>query len=194
MFSKTLINLIDYAIFPAVLIVASKIIGIVFLARYFDADYYVEGTKLVFSNSESFVSINSYSSLFMFAAVVGGLLWVVIKARVFHDTHITPVLSTHIANLELDELVHDTKTIYSQTFIWLSYAWLTTILLGVQSYITLSYLWVFISALLVSVIATTLIILDIEREINMGKKVLKKEDFTPENIVTLREIRKEIFG
>jgi hypothetical protein len=194
MFSKTLINLIDYAIFPAFLIVTAKILGVVFLSRYFDAQYYVDGVKLVFTNSESFISINSYSSLFMFAAVLGGLIWVVIKAHVFHDTHVTPVLSTHIANLELDELVHSTKTIYSQSFIWLSYAWLTTILFGVQSFFGLSYWWIFFVSFGASIVSTALIVVDIERELKKDQETIKGENFKPESVVTLREVRKEIFG
>lgn len=194
MFSKTLINLIDYAIFPAFLIVTAKILGVVFLTRYFNAEYYVDGVKLVFTNVESFVAINSYSSLFMFAAVMGGLIWVLIKAHVFHDTHVTPVLSTHIANLELDELVHSTKTIYSQSFIWLSYAWLTTILFGVQSFFGLSFWWIFGVSLFASVVSTALIVTDIERELKRDQDMVKSQDFTPESIVTLREVRKEIFG
>jgi hypothetical protein len=194
MFSKTLINLIDFAIFPAILIVASKILSIVFLTRYFNAEYSVEGLKLVFNNAENFIAINSYSSLFMYAAVLGGLIWVLIKAHVFHDTHVTPTLSSQLVNMNMEELVDSTKTIYSQAFVWLSYSWLTTVVYGVQSYFGLSYWWVFIVSLVASVIATAMVVVDMEKEIqhDMAQEL---EMANPKlSVLTLKDVRKQING
>ncbi len=193
MFSKTLIKLIDYAIFPAVMIVAAKIIGIIFLAKYFQASYVVDGLRASFENYENYIAINSYSSYFMLTAVLGGLVWVVVKAHVFHDTHVTPALSAKLFNSNLDSLIHDTETIFSQSFIWLSYSWLLTIMFGVQSYYSLSYWSVFWVSLAASVLATVLLVMDIEREITSDAKELEKKGDSVK-VVTMEQLKKEILS
>lgn len=191
MFAKTLIKLIDYAVFPAVLIVAAKIIGIVFIARYFGADYQVEGLGLSFFNSQEFLAVNSYSSLLMFAAVVGGLIWVVVKAHIFHDTHLKPSLSAHLHNLDLTELVNTNQTIFSQSFIWLSYAWLTTAVFGVQAYFGLSLWSIFWIGLVVSVIATVLLVVDLEREILEDESEVSSGS-SKTTVLTLKELNSDL--
>lgn len=170
MYAKTLVKLIDYAIFPAVLIAFSKIGSAVLFSNYFDFSYTTDGVRVVFESLEAFVAINSYSSLVMFFSVIAGLGWVILKAHAFHDTHISPAFSARLFNMNLEELIHTTETIYSQAFIWLSFAWLTTIILGVYSYFGLCYLWVFFLSLASSIIATALLIIDIEREIKSDKE------------------------
>lgn len=191
MFSKTLLNLIDTAIFPAVLIVAAKIISIVFLAKYFQVSYIVDGVKLVFSTYADFISINSYSSLFMYVAIIGGLMWIVIKAHVFHSTHITPTLSAKLVSANLEELIHSNQTIYTQAFIWLSYAWLATLLFAIQAYYQLSYGWVFVASLAVTVVATTLLVVDVERELHEEREELG-DAYTHTRLKSLRDVKKEL--
>ena len=191
MFSKTLIKLIDQAIFPAVLIISAKIIGVVFFIKYFDASFSSSGTQLIFSNLNDFIAVNSYSSLFMFIAVLSGLVWVVVKAHVFHDTHIKPSLSARMFELSMDDLIHTNEVIFSQAFIWLSYAWMTTIMFGIHAYFELSYWWVFFVALGVSIIATAALAIDVEREIISDKKNIEPED--GKEVLSFKQIREEFF-
>jgi len=173
MLSKTLIKLIDYAVFPAVIVVTSKVLGSIILLNKFNVGYEANGLSIVFKNVEGFVAVNSYSSLIMFLAVLAGLMWVVLKAHVFHDTHIAPILSATLVELELDELINDTKTIYSQAFIWLTYAWLTTAIVGIQVYFGMTYAWVFYFSLTFSVLATALLAYDVERELVQDEEELE---------------------
>ena len=191
MFAKTLIKLIDYAIFPAVLIVAARIIGIVFLTHYFQADYTVDGLRVAFGNFENFIAINSYSSYFMLAAVLGGLSWVVFKAHVFHDTHVTPALSAKLYNANLESLIHNTETIFSQAFIWLSYSWLLTIMFGVQAFYSTSYWSVFWISLVASVFATVPLVVDMEREMVSDARNSKDDSV---RVVTMDSLKKEMLS
>ena len=172
MYAKTLLKLIDYAIFPAVLIAFAKVGSAVFFAQYFDFTYQTDGFRIVFDNAQAFISINSYSSLVMFFAVLAGLGWVIVKAHIFHDTHITPSFSAKLFSMNLNELIHTTETIYSQAFIWLSFAWLTTLVFGVHSYFGLSYWWVFFVSFFIAVLSTALLVLDIEKEIKSDKELI----------------------
>ena len=191
MFAKTLIKLIDYAIFPAVLIMAAKVLGVVFFAKYFDASYSVTGTQISFTNFENFAAVNSYSSLFMFGAVIAGLVWVVVKAHVFHETHIAPSLSSKMYEMNIQDLIHTTEMIFSQAFIWLSFAWLTTIVFGIHAYFDMTYWWVFYIALGVSVVATAAVATDVEREVASDKRATE-EAMVQRKIVKFQELASEL--
>ena len=190
MYAKTLVKLIDYAIFPAVLIAFAKIGSAIFFSRYFDFAYKSDGVRIVFESAEAFIAVNSYSSLVMFFSVLAGLGWVIVKAHLFHDTHISPSFSAKLFSMNLQDLIHTTETIYSQAFIWLSFAWLTTIVFGVYSYFGLSYIWIFFVSLAFSIIATALLIIDIEREIKSDKEMFDIP-FEPTNRVV--KFSEEIF-
>ncbi len=190
MYAKTLVKLIDYAIFPAVLIAFAKIGSAILFSRYFDFSYKSDGVRIVFESAEAFIAVNSYSSLVMFFSVLAGLGWVIVKAHLFHDTHISPSFSAKLFSMNLQELIHTTETIYSQAFIWLSFAWLTTIVFGVYSYFGLSYVWIFFVSLAFSIIATTLLIIDIEKEIKSDKEMFDIP-FEPTNRVV--KFSEEIF-
>lgn len=194
MFAKTLIKLIDYAIFPAFLLVAAKILGVVFLAKYFGVNYSLDGIRMVFNNSVEFAAVNSYSSLVMFIAIIAGLVWVIVKAHIFHDTHITPAFSAKLFSMNMDDLIHTTETIFSQAFIWLSYAWLATFIFGIHSYFGLSYWWLFWGALIVSVVSTGFLAMDIEREINADRKEIDDNGSSSSRLVRFEELAEEILA
>lgn len=191
MFAKTLIKLIDYAIFPAFLIVAAKIIGIVFLTNYFGINYSIDGMRMSFDNSVEFVAVNSYSSLILFLTVISGLVWVTVKAHIFHDTHISPAFSAKLFSMNMEDLIHTTETIFAQAFIWLSYAWIATIIFGIHSYYGFAYWWVFWMALTVTVFATGALALDIDREIDTDKRVVE-DNPSSSRIMKFEELAEEI--
>lgn len=198
MFSKTLIKLIDASIFPAVFLVASKILAIAFISKYFDTSYQIEGMKLVFNNAEDFITINSYSSLIMFFAVFAGLIWVVIKAHVFHDTHVKPTVSAQLLDMNLLHLVHKSDVIYSEAFVWLSYAWLTTLMIGVYSLFGLGYWWVFGISLVITILTTSAMAVDFERELKVEKRNENSNgndfeiSFSPKKLIRFSDLSKEV--
>jgi len=143
MLAKTLVKLVDEAILPAVALVAAA----------------------------DFLKANSYSALVMFGIMLLFTLWVLFKSHVLHDSHITPFTSVKLISFNLSSLIQSSFEIYSQATVWLSYCWLTTVLLGILTFSGLIYPWVFYLALGLSLITSVIMILDIEREI-----VIKKED------------------
>lgn len=167
MFSKTLINLIDYSIFPAVLIVAAKIIGIVFFINYFGVEYKVDAMRLVLTKGD-YYSVSTYSSIFAFAAILSGLIWVTIKAHLFHETHISPSFSAKLYSMNLQNMVHSSEVVYTQSFIWLSYSWLAACMFFVHASFGISAWWVFYVAITICAITTVFLVVDIEKESNNG--------------------------
>lgn len=191
MFAKTLIKLIDFAIFPAFLIIAAKIISAVFLVNYFGITFSVNGMRIVLENTVEFIAVNSYSSLVMFFTIIAGLIWVTVKAHMFHDTHVSPAFSAKLFSMNMEDLIHTTETIYAQAFIWLSYAWISTIIFAIHSYYNLSYAWIFWLALAVTVFATGALALDIERELATDKRVAEDNLQTPK-LIKFEELAEEM--
>ncbi|OGC51687.1 hypothetical protein A2982_03380 [candidate division WWE3 bacterium RIFCSPLOWO2_01_FULL_39_13] len=192
MYSKTLVKLIDYAIFPAVLLVFVKITAIVFLANYMGASYNVEGFRLIFTTPAEYIEINTYSSLFMYIAVVAGLIWVVVKAHIFHDTHISPRLSARLLEMDMSELIEATEIIFSQAFVWLSYAWITTIIFGFQAYFGLSSYLLFWGAFTVTILSSAMLLIDLEKEIITDRKSFEPDSPRKPKVIKFEEIKEEI--
>ena len=149
---------------------------------------------MIFQNPEDFLAINSYSSVFMVTAILGGLFWVVVKAHLFHDTLVSPAFSAKLFAMNMDDLIHTTEIIYSQSFVWLSYSWLATVILGLHSYFGLSYLWVFLLSFGLSVLATALLAFDIEKEITAGKNILTEDNRAEPMAIKFEQLAEEILG
>lgn len=172
MFSKLLVKLIDEAIVPAILLVAVRIISLVLVSKSFDIPINLGPEGFVYSSSEDYLLVNSHSLLYMVLAICLGLLRVIIKSVVFHDTHITPPLAAKLHSLRLEHLIQDTFHLYTQGVVWLAYLYFLTIGAGLMSLFGLIYGWVVWASLGLAVLFTYIFILDAEREIlaHMPKK------------------------
>lgn len=116
------------------------------------------------------MQINSYSLLVM-AIVLGiSLAFFLLRAHVFHDTHITPKLTASLFSLRMQGLVQNSLDLYTKGAIWISYAYLMTIVTGALSLYSLIYPFVFYTTLAISIIATILFVSDVENELKSSKE------------------------
>ncbi|OGC50911.1 hypothetical protein A2716_02655 [candidate division WWE3 bacterium RIFCSPHIGHO2_01_FULL_40_23] len=170
MFSKILIKLIDEAIVPAVLLVSARVLGSIFVIKYTGIQFEEKSTflTLYFSNHTDFLTVNSYSSLIMYGVVFAGGLFFLLKSRIFHDSHVTPVVAAKMFSLKLGNFIQSSFDVYSEGTIWLSYSYLMTIILSVQYYFKLVYGWVFVLSLALSVLLTLILVSDVERELEIN--------------------------
>ncbi|GIW69374.1 MAG: hypothetical protein KatS3mg101_0121 [Patescibacteria group bacterium] len=186
MFSKLLIKLIDQAIIPAIVLLSARIISIVLLAMYFEVPFELTKRGFIFEGKDQYLQVNSYSLLAMTVVLAISLAFFLIRAHVFHDTHITPKLTATLFSLRMQGLVQNSLDLYTKGAIWISYAYLMTIVTGALSVYSLSYPFVFYITLAVAVIATILFVSDIENEI----KSSNEEDRFDQN-VTFLEVNTE---
>jgi hypothetical protein len=172
MFSKTLVKLIDEAIIPALVLVAAKVLGVLFVGRVknliFEVSFkshFLPLPTLVFSSYQDYVTVNSYSNLIMLGVVSLGLVWILLKANLLHDTHISPKLAAQLARLSLSRLISTTFEAYHQALVWYGFAWFTTILMAFYAYLGLAYKSFALIAFLIVLNLTWFFIFDVEREI-----------------------------
>ncbi|MBU1017154.1 hypothetical protein KJ678_03285 [Patescibacteria group bacterium] len=173
---KTFAKLIDQAILPATILLATKILSLIILNKKFNLDWQISSSGIIYSSKEDFIFANSYSSLFMFISITIGLILLTVKATQWHSTHIRPSLAARFYEKKLDFLVTDSRDIYPKSVIWLSYAWLATILMLIQNYYGLLISWISYVALFITIIPTVFIVLDLEKELSKqsNKNILKK--------------------
>jgi hypothetical protein len=171
MFSKLLVKLIDQAIVPAVILLSTRIMSIIGISVYLDIPYEINRSGFTFTNPNDYVLVNTYSTFFMLLVLFFGLFYILLKAFILHDTHIAPHLSARLANLNLSSFIQASFDLYSQGSIWLSYTFLLTAVTGIMSLFGLVTAWVFVVGLILSVLATVLLVFDVENEL-----VLKNKD------------------
>lgn len=164
--SKTLLKLIDEAILPAVVVVSSKILGIALCSIYLDIPFTLNLTTL----QEPYLSTaNIYSNLAAFSAVTLGLVVILIRSYIFHSSHISPQVTLRLHELNLTRLIETTYELFHQSVVWLSYQWLLTLLFLLQSYWNL-VAWEFsLGTAFVTLLFTSLFIIDVDREVDLAR-------------------------
>lgn len=183
MFSKILVKLIDQAIVPAVTLLATRIVSVVIIAKYFGLNVNIGPSGLTVSdyltgsNAQSgFIKVNSYSILAMVVVLTVGLLYLLFKSFIFHDSHITPELTAKVFSLRLSSFIQNSFDLYSQGAVWLSYSYLMLFLCGVMILFNALYTWVFLTSVVLTAITTSLFVLDIENEMEIKREGVKEDD------------------
>lgn len=167
--SKILTKLIDKAIVPAVLLIASRLISIFIVSKYFGIDFKITNQGVIVQNSYDYIKVNSYSALFMTIMLVIGLFYVLIKSIFFHDSHIKPTVTAKLFSIKAESLIQNSYEIYTQGAVWLTYAYLLLTVSGIMVMSNLMYIWVFYVITGVTLLATLLFVFDVEEEIQIKK-------------------------
>lgn len=134
----------------------------------------------VYDSTEAFVFINSYSVLTIICVIAVGLLYVLLKSYLFHDSHIHPTLTAKLFSMRLSSVIQASFDVYSQGVIWLSYSYLVMMAAGVMTYFDLIYSWVFYTSFTLTILSSYLLIIDVEKEMATNKE---EASTTTEDIV-----------
>lgn len=175
MFSKILTKLIDQAIVPAIVLLAIRVISVVLVSKYFLIDMTITQSGFTFSRSNDYILVNSYSTLFMVITLTVGLLYILLKSYIFHETHVSPQMTAKLFSLRISSLIQTSFDVYSQGVVWLSYLFLIMIVSGVSALFNLIFAWVFYTSAVLAIISTILLILDVENELVVSKDKLESD-------------------
>ncbi len=167
--SKILVRLIDKAVIPAVLLIASRVISIIIASKYFGVAFKITNHGFIVQNSYDYVKVNSYSILFMIFMLVIGLSYVVIKSVFFHDSHIKPTITAKLFSIKAESLIQNSYEIYTQGAVWLTYSYMLLMVSGIMLLTNLVYDWVFYIITGVTLLATLLFVFDVEEEMKIKK-------------------------
>jgi hypothetical protein len=177
MFSKLLLKLIDQAIIPALLLVATRIVSIIIVSRQKGIEVFLSPKGFTFYTATDYVSVNTLSTFFMAVAIALGLGYIILKSMVFHDSHIKPHISAKLFTWKMHHLIQASYDLYTQGSVWVSYLYLLTIASGIMLIFDMISAWAFYVCTVISLLYTLLFILDIEAEMDINKKYLKNKDY-----------------
>ncbi len=177
--SDSLIKLIDASILPASLMVVVKFLGVVLVAQFFDV-----GWRINFANENFFstfpvllgrdlVFVSSFSDILMLMVILGGFTYCVLKALLFHDTHINPRMVARLASWDLLGLIKNSSKIYYSSVVWLIFSIISVVLVWINIVSGKTNIFVGIVGVLIIIITSTLLVRDIEDEISRAKKNLQ---------------------
>ncbi|OGC46526.1 hypothetical protein A2V49_00565 [candidate division WWE3 bacterium RBG_19FT_COMBO_34_6] len=167
MISKTLLKLIDQSIVPAIMLLSARLASIFLISYVKDIKFIFDSSGFTFDSKSDYLYINSYSTLAMIASLAVGLLYILLKALLFHETHVTPHLTTKLFHFRLSYLIQNSMDLYSQGVIWMIYLYLITVISGIFMSFGLIYSWIFFVGLILSVLSTVILVFDVESEINI---------------------------
>jgi hypothetical protein len=185
MFSRILIKLVDEAIFPAILLLATRLISMLLVSKYLGTNFEIKPTGVLFTGMADYVKVNSYSTLYMAIAIALGLFFILLKSFVFHDSHISPGLSAKLHALRVPSLITCSFEIYSAGTIWLSYLYLLLAVSGVMTLFGILFGWVFFVISVITILSTVLFIMDVEHEVNINKN--REAEYDPDSKYLERE-------
>ncbi len=167
MISRTLIRLIDQAIVPAILLLCARITSVIMVSYFNNIAFGVDGTGFVFKTQEDYIFVNSYSTVAMIVILGVGLLYILLKAFLFHDTHISPNLTAKLFHYKVTSLIQSSFELYSQGVIWMCYLYLISAVTLILAITGLIYSWVLWFGVVLSIISTAVLIFDIENELEI---------------------------
>ena len=168
MFSKVLVKLVDQAIIPALLLLLVRIFSVIFISNILRIPYTLGNTGFIFPNHADYVAVNSYSLLTMLLILTLGISYVILKSYIFHDSHITPVLTAKLFTLRMSSLIQTSFDIYSQGIVWLSYVYLMFFVITALCVFGLVFAWIFVVALVLTLFSTVAFVFDIENEMDVN--------------------------
>src|SRR5690606_31605164 len=125
---------------------------------------------LTYRSEEAFLKANTISNVFVLGTILVGFLWVLVRAHMFHGSHISPKLSVSLVQKQLTGLVIHSWELYHQAVIWLAYLWLALILFTIQAIYGVSEWWISITGTILALIFSWLLIMDVEKEISLRKE------------------------
>ncbi len=170
MFSKILIKLVDQAVLPAILLLATRIVSVIVLTKNAQLPLVVGSAGFIYSSAAEYTYINSYSILTMLIVLTVGVFYILLKAYMFHDSHITPHLTAKLFSVRLSAFIQTSFDLYAQGAVWLSYMYLMLFVSAVMAYVGILYSWVFIVSGVLAVLTTVLFVFDVENEASLTEK------------------------
>jgi len=173
MFSRILLKLVDQAIIPAFLVVATRILSVILISHYFNIELLIDKTGITFTNPNEYLFVNSYSLLCIIAVIALSLSVTIAMSIKFHHEHIKPSTTAKLFSLKMSSLINNSFEIYTKASILISYLWLLTFTSGIMLYSQLIYNFVFDISVIVTAVFTILLISDVEKK----TKVSKNNDF-----------------
>ncbi|MBN2100948.1 hypothetical protein JW710_03580 [Candidatus Dojkabacteria bacterium] len=171
--SKLLKKILSAAIFPAALMIVSKVLGMALANRIFDLGWSVQSNttglfsiQILYPDRQSAIQCNSYSNLFMITCLLIGVGVTLFQGYFLHSSHQNPKVLIKMLKFDFLVWLSDTPTIFPNMAVWLAFLWTGTVICITQSLQDFTYPWISVFAIVASIVVTWLGVRDLERELD----------------------------
>lgn len=130
------LKLIDEAILPVVVVIASKIASIFVLTFLFNIPWTFKAEAssygfyfINFTKASDVFFVVSLSDLVMVLAAAVGFLWVLFRGNYFGEDKMHPVEASRLHKKGREGLIVSSREAYHQAVVWLSISWFTFFLI-----------------------------------------------------------------
>lgn len=168
--SAFILKLLDESIVPAVLLFATKLAGLILVARFLGVPLTISNKVLYFSHYQDLVLANNISNILVGFVVALGTSVVLARLYYFHDSHIHPFFLTKLLESDLEFVVSTSFELFHQATVWLSLGFFTVASFFVQTVFGLTSPFIFFTSLFGLALLTVLTVLDFEREVKIESK------------------------
>ena len=174
--SISFIKLIDYSLFPAIILVLGKLIGVFFIAALFSIKIEIINFSSAIFAFETVVSatdlpvVSSYSDLLTFIIMAFGFAIIIINAVYFHDSHISIATLNKLIKNNLLSLLKGSFELYHSGTVWLIFLWLANLLILFNVIMQRTYLWILLITVIFSISLTLIYLRDLFKEVSLLKK------------------------
>ncbi len=170
--SKLLQRALSAAVFPAALMITSKVIGMYLANKIFNLGWWIDtnsqglfSVQVVYPDIHSAIVCNTYSNLFMYLMILLGTCYFIFQGYFLHTTHQNPRVLVKMINFDFLAWLTESSSLFPKMAIWLSFLWVSTVIILVQTIQESVHMWVGVAVLVLTSIFTSFAIRDFEKEV-----------------------------
>ena len=138
--SNLLKRALRFSLAPAILIIATKVIGILLLSSFRQLDINIGNdinqifsTQIYISSEESALFLNSFTDAFTLLVMFLPLLYMIIKIAILQSSRKDPRTVVKLTKANLLKWVTEDNTSFLRVFIWTAFLWMISSLIIVNT-------------------------------------------------------------
>ena len=178
--SKLLRRALKISVWPAILMIASKLAGILIANKVYNLPFYIDNeingpfsVQLYYTDSATTLFVNSYSNLLMIIVLAIPTFYFIIKTSIYQSTFQNPRTIVKVTKFNLVKWITKKDTSFLQIFIWSSFLLVASLVVIAQALQNNTYSWIAIIAGVSSLFAIWGTVKTYELEID---KIYPRED------------------
>lgn len=147
--SKLLKRILKISVWPAVLMIAGKLLGIIIANIAYKLDFFIDNQiqgifsiQLYYTDTATTLLVNSVSNLFMIIILAVPTIYFIIKTSIYQSTLQNPRTIVKITKLNVLSWITKNDTSFLLIFVWCSFLLVASLIIIAQSIQGISYSWI----------------------------------------------------
>ncbi|MHC1716528.1 MAG: hypothetical protein AB9915_01350 [Candidatus Dojkabacteria bacterium] len=157
--SKLLRRALKISLWPAILMIAGKLLGIAVVSMVYDLKFFIDNNldgiysvQIYFTDSSTTLFVNSVSNLLMLIILAIPTFYFIIKTSVYQSSLQNPKTVIKITRMNILNWITKKDTSFLQIFIWSSFLTIASIIVIIHTLQNNCYTWIGIVAGVISLL------------------------------------------